>query len=161
MEKHLKLAGRFADFWTTICRGKKVIGRVSSLARLARTGFVDEVILAAPHDREATLRVLQEARRLRLDVKLVPDLFGFSRRSEVERIGDLPAICLHQEPSQAVGLFVKRILDTVGAVLVILPAPADCGADSRQLIRQDRRFMRRSAPGAKADFSAVTSSGRW
>ncbi len=32
--------------------GNGVIGRVSDLARLARTGFVDEVILAAPHDRE-------------------------------------------------------------------------------------------------------------
>ena len=30
----------------------RVIGRVSDLARLARTGFVDEVILAAPRDRE-------------------------------------------------------------------------------------------------------------
>ncbi len=101
--------------------GNRVIWRVSSLARLARTGFVDEVILAAPHDREATLRVLQEARRLRLDVKLVPDLFGFSpERSEVERIGDLPAICLYQEPSPAVGLFVKCILDTAGAAVALV-----------------------------------------
>ena len=34
--------------------GDGVIGRVSDLARLARTGFVDEVILAAPHDRILT-----------------------------------------------------------------------------------------------------------
>jgi len=45
----------------------RVIGRVEDLARLARTGFVDEVILAAPRDRDLTLQVVDEARRLRLD----------------------------------------------------------------------------------------------
>jgi exopolysaccharide biosynthesis polyprenyl glycosylphosphotransferase len=101
--------------------GNRVIGRVSSLARLARTGFVDEVILAAPHDRNLIQRVLQEARRLRLDVKLVPDLFGCApEESDVERFGDLPAICLHQEPSPAVGLFVKRILDAAGAAVALV-----------------------------------------
>jgi exopolysaccharide biosynthesis polyprenyl glycosylphosphotransferase len=101
--------------------GNRVIGRVSSLARLARTGFVDEVILAAPRDRDLIQRVLQEARRLRLDVKLVPDLFGCAPEgSEVERLGDLPAICLHQEPSPALGLFVKRIFDAAGAGVALL-----------------------------------------
>ena len=79
--------------------GKGVIGRVSDLARLARTGFVDEVILAAPHDRPLMQQVLREARRLRLDVKLVPELFGCPPRGEVERVGDLPVISLHAERS--------------------------------------------------------------
>jgi FlaA1/EpsC-like NDP-sugar epimerase len=56
--------------------GGKVIGRVSDLARLSRTGFVDEVILAAPRDRDMALSVLHEAQRLRLDVEMVPELFG-------------------------------------------------------------------------------------
>jgi len=101
--------------------GNRVIGRVSSLARLARTGFVDEVILAAPRNRDLIQRVVQEARRLRLDVKLVPDLFGCRPdESEVERFGDLPAICLHREPSPSVGLFLKRMLDAAGAGFALL-----------------------------------------
>jgi exopolysaccharide biosynthesis polyprenyl glycosylphosphotransferase len=105
--------------------GNGVIGRVSSLACLARSGFVDEVILAAPLDHDLIQRVLREARRLRLDVKLVPDLFGCGPEgSDVERFGDLPAICLHREPSPAAGLFVKRILDTAGAgVALVLLSP--------------------------------------
>jgi exopolysaccharide biosynthesis polyprenyl glycosylphosphotransferase len=105
--------------------GNGVIGRVSSLARLARSGFVDELILAAPHNHDLIQRVLQEARRLRLDVKLVPDLFGCGPEgSDVERFGDLPAICLHREPSPAAELFVKRILDTAGAgVALVLLSP--------------------------------------
>jgi exopolysaccharide biosynthesis polyprenyl glycosylphosphotransferase len=101
--------------------GNRVIGQVSSLARLARTGFVDEVILAAPRNRELIQRVLQEARRLRLDVKLVPDLFGCRPPGgDVEQFGDLPAVCLHQEPSPALGLFVKRIFDAGGAAAALL-----------------------------------------
>jgi exopolysaccharide biosynthesis polyprenyl glycosylphosphotransferase len=101
--------------------GNRVLGRVSSLARLARAGFVDEVILAAPENRALIGRVLSEARRLRLDVKLVPDLFGYRPQgNEVERFGDMPAICLHQECQPAVGLFVKRLLDAVGAGIALV-----------------------------------------
>lgn len=96
--------------------GDRVIGRVSDLAWLARTGFVDEVILAAPRDRDMTLHVLREARRLRLDVEMVPELFGCEPvGTEFERVGDLPVICLHAERMPAVGLGLKRVVDVVGA----------------------------------------------
>jgi exopolysaccharide biosynthesis polyprenyl glycosylphosphotransferase len=105
--------------------GNGIIGRVNNLARLARTAFVDEVLLATPHDRELTLGVLHEARRLRLDVEMVPDLFGCSpERAEVERLGDLPLICLHEEVLPAAGLMVKRALDIIvagGALLMLAP----------------------------------------
>jgi hypothetical protein len=56
--------------------GQGVIGRVGDLARMARTEFVDEIILAAPHDRGLTVEVVREAQRLHLDVEIVPELFG-------------------------------------------------------------------------------------
>lgn len=100
--------------------GKGVIGRVSDLARLARVGFVDEVILAAPHDRLLMQQVLCDARPLRLDVKLVPELFGFPPTGdEVERVGDLPVIALHAERSPSLGLVFKRAVDVIGAVAAL------------------------------------------
>jgi exopolysaccharide biosynthesis polyprenyl glycosylphosphotransferase len=105
--------------------GKGVMGRTSDLAELARTAFVDEVILAAPHDRDLALRVLRAARQLRLDVKMAPDLFGCEPMRETERIGDMPLISLHEERLPVVGLFVKRVLDVGGAgVALMLLAPA-------------------------------------
>ena len=100
--------------------GDGVIGRVADLARLARTGFVDEVILAAPRDRELTLRVVREARRLHLDVKIVPELFGCSPAvNEIEQVGGMPVICLHAEHLPATGLALKRCVDVVGSGLAL------------------------------------------
>jgi exopolysaccharide biosynthesis polyprenyl glycosylphosphotransferase len=101
--------------------GNGVIGRVNDLARLARTGFVDEVILATPHNRDLTLRALNEARRLRLDVEMAPDLFGCTAvGGEVERLGDLPVICLHEERLPAGALLLKRFVDVVGASVALV-----------------------------------------
>jgi lipopolysaccharide/colanic/teichoic acid biosynthesis glycosyltransferase len=99
--------------------GNGVIGRVSDLARLARTGFVDEVILAAPHDRELIQHILRESRRLRLDLEIVPELFGCKPAEKVERAGDLLMLSLHTEQSPAVGLALKRVVDVVGAALAL------------------------------------------
>jgi exopolysaccharide biosynthesis polyprenyl glycosylphosphotransferase len=100
--------------------GDGVIGRVSDLARLARTGFVDEVILATPRDRKLTLQILREAQRLRLNLKMVPELYGCRPvEHEIERVGDLPLICLHAERMPAAGLGLKRLVDMLGAGLAL------------------------------------------
>ena len=105
--------------------GKGVIGRTMHLAQLARTGFVDEVILAAPRDRDVTLRVLRAAQRLRLDVKLAPDLFGCEPTRETERIGGIPLISLHEERLPVAGLLLKRGIDLIAASLaLVILAPA-------------------------------------
>jgi exopolysaccharide biosynthesis polyprenyl glycosylphosphotransferase len=101
--------------------GNGVIGRVSDLARLARTGFVDEVILAAPHDRGLTQEVLRESRRLRLDLEIVPELFGCTPTGkEVERVGESLVICVHAERLPEVGLVLKRVVDVIGAGLALV-----------------------------------------
>jgi exopolysaccharide biosynthesis polyprenyl glycosylphosphotransferase len=101
--------------------GNDVVGRVSDLALMARRGFVDEVILAAPHDRELALHVFAEAKRLRLDLEIVPELFGCDpAEQEVEHMGGLPVICVHAERLPAPGLVVKRMIDIVGASLGLI-----------------------------------------
>ncbi|MFZ0772309.1 MAG: sugar transferase [Candidatus Sulfotelmatobacter sp.] len=105
--------------------GNGVVGHTSDLMELARVGFVDEVILAPPHDRELTLRVLHTARQLRLDVKMAPDLFGCEPVREPEKIGSIPLISLHEEKLPVGGLLLKRAMDIAGAgAVLILIAPA-------------------------------------
>ena len=105
--------------------GRGVIGGTADLARLARTGFVDEVILAVPKNSEVARQVLSEARRLRLDLEIVPELFGCRPLGrEIERIAGLPVICLHAEKLPTIGLMLKRLMDVLGAgVALILFSP--------------------------------------
>ena len=100
--------------------GAGVIGHVRDLARMSRMGFVDEVILAAPKNNDLTLRVLSETRRLHLDLEIVPELFGCTPvGNEIEKVGGLPVICLHAEHLPALHLVLKRIVDILGAGLVV------------------------------------------
>ena len=99
----------------------EVIGRVSQLAQVARAAFADEVILAQPCDREKASRVLHEARRLRLDVKAAPDLYGCEPdESAIEQNGNLPLFCLHRVRLPWPALLLKRALDIVGAVFGLM-----------------------------------------
>ena len=101
--------------------GNGVIGRISDLALMARRGFVDEVILAAPHDADLTRRVLRAAKRLRLDLEIVPELFGCKPEArQFERVGDMPVICLHAERLPETALILKRGLDILGAGLALV-----------------------------------------
>lgn len=98
-----------------------VIGRTSDLARIARSEFVDEVILVAPHDSYRTERVLQEARNLRLDIEIVPELFGYEPVSEeMEKTGDLPLICVHAERTPTTALCAKRLIDLFIALTALV-----------------------------------------
>jgi len=100
--------------------GDEVIGRVSDLARLARTEFIDEVILAAPNDRKLVQQVLREAQRLRLNVGIIPELYGCKPlEDEMEHLGEVPLICARAEVVPA-GLAVKRLVDVVGASLALV-----------------------------------------
>lgn len=100
--------------------GNGVVGRISELAQIARKDFVDEIILAAPRDEELARRSLREARRLRLDLGIVPELFGCSPVDrDIERVGEMPVIGLHIERLPAANLCLKRLTDIVGAVVVL------------------------------------------
>jgi exopolysaccharide biosynthesis polyprenyl glycosylphosphotransferase len=125
LQAHPEMGRRFCGFLDDRRPlGEGIVGRTSELAEWSRRGFVDDVILATPHDRELILRVLREARRLRLDVKLAPDLFGCEPLGKVERIGNVAVISLHQERLPAAELLLKRALDLLGAAMaLVLLAP--------------------------------------
>jgi exopolysaccharide biosynthesis polyprenyl glycosylphosphotransferase len=105
--------------------GNGIIGRTSDLTELARSGFVDEIILASPQDQEVMLRMLHSARLLRLDLKMAPQLFGCEPDGKLESLGNIPLISLHEEGVPVTRLLLKRALDVAasGIALIVL-APA-------------------------------------
>jgi exopolysaccharide biosynthesis polyprenyl glycosylphosphotransferase len=105
--------------------GGDVHGRVEDLARIARTEFADEIIVATPRQPELSRRVIREARRNRLDVRIVPDLCGCEPDSVVlENFGNLPVLTVHQERMPVLSLSAKRAFDLVCSMAgLVLSAP--------------------------------------
>jgi exopolysaccharide biosynthesis polyprenyl glycosylphosphotransferase len=99
------------------------VGRIEDLEALAQAHFVDEVFITIPSERELVKRVALEARRHRLNVKVVPELYdGLAWHAPFEYVGDFPVSVLHREPIPAVGLVAKRTMDVVcsAAALTVL-----------------------------------------
>jgi exopolysaccharide biosynthesis polyprenyl glycosylphosphotransferase len=107
-----------------------VLGRVENLAQVARAEFVDEIILAIPEQRDLATQAIREARRNRLNIRVIPDLFNCeweeqsraSRRLGLEYFGDLPVLTLHQEKAPTSRLFWKRVLDVMVSGLALFVA---------------------------------------
>lgn len=103
-----------------VAAGDGVLGAVADLASVARRAFIDEVILTTALDRGLARQVLHDARRLRLDVEIVPELFGCNPSDAVmECVGDLPLISLHAERLPDATLACKRMFDIVTAGLAL------------------------------------------
>lgn len=102
-----------------------VLGGAADLARVARAEFADEVILTPNTKREVVRQVIREARKNRLDVKVVPDLYGaVSQPLAVERFGGTAVLTLHEEPIPVIGLLVKRAFDfMLSSAVLVMTAP--------------------------------------
>jgi len=93
-----------------------VLGRIADLDWLARAEFIDEVILALPGQPVLARVAAEAAFRNHLDIRAVPDLPpGPWPDSGIDRIGEVPVVTLHREPSPSAALFLKRLLDITGA----------------------------------------------
>ncbi len=101
--------------------GGNVHGQIEDLARIARADFVDEIILTAPQQADMARWAIREARRNQIDVKVVPDLFGFEPDDPLvfEKVGNIPVLTLREERMPVFALFLKRSVDTVLASLAL------------------------------------------
>jgi exopolysaccharide biosynthesis polyprenyl glycosylphosphotransferase len=99
----------------------RMLGKIEDLARIARAEFVDEIFITIPSERELVKRIAVEARKHRLDVKVLPDLYdGLGWHVPIRQIGDFPVMDLHWQPIAGLGLFVKRIFDIVAALFSLI-----------------------------------------
>ena len=103
----------------------RVLGSIHDLKKVALEQFVDQLFVTLPADREVVKEIWLEARRLRLNLNVVPDIYdGLGWHAPIGSIGGFPVIELHGQPIPAFGLAVKRVIDvTVASVGLILAAP--------------------------------------
>jgi exopolysaccharide biosynthesis polyprenyl glycosylphosphotransferase len=103
----------------------RVLGSLGDFRRVALEQFIDQVFVALPADREVVKEIFLEARRLRLDLNVVPDLYdGLGWHAPMHAIGGFPVLELYGQPIPAFGLAIKRALDVllgVACLVVSLP----------------------------------------
>jgi exopolysaccharide biosynthesis polyprenyl glycosylphosphotransferase len=98
-----------------------IIGDVRNCLPLARSLFVDEIFFSVPAEKKLVISLVEEARAIGIDVRVVPDLYdGLAWNAPVEYIGQFPTIPLHRRDLPIGAFLIKRVLDTTGALLAML-----------------------------------------
>ena len=103
----------------------RVLGGIKDLRPVMLAHFIDELFITLPADRTLVKHLVLQARRLRLNLKVVPDLYdGLAWQAPLHTLGGFPLMELCRQPIPALGLAVKRVTDiVVASLLLILSAP--------------------------------------
>jgi exopolysaccharide biosynthesis polyprenyl glycosylphosphotransferase len=98
-----------------------IIGDVRNCLSLARSLFVDEIFFSVPAEKKLVIALVEEARAIGIDVRVVPDLYdGLAWNAPVEYIGQFPTIPLHRRDLPVGAFLLKRVMDTTGAIFAML-----------------------------------------
>ncbi|MGD0796509.1 MAG: sugar transferase [Acidobacteriaceae bacterium] len=98
-----------------------IIGDVRNCLSLARSLFVDEIFFSVPAEKRLVIALVEEARAIGIDVRVVPDLYdGLAWNAPVEYIGQFPTIPLHRRDLPIGAFLLKRVMDTTGAIVAML-----------------------------------------
>jgi Undecaprenyl-phosphate glucose phosphotransferase len=102
--------------------GFPVLGTLDDLEAVVRTHGVDLLYVALPLGAQhKTIRLLKNAEPLLLEVRVVPDVLQyFALRAGVEDLDGIPVINLTQIPLAGWSTLLKRVVDVVGSVLLLL-----------------------------------------
>ena len=98
-----------------------IIGDVRNCLSLARSLFVDEIFFSVPAEKKLVIALVEEARGMGIDVRVVPDLYdGLAWNAPVEYIGQFPTIPLHRRDLPIGAFLLKRVMDISGALFAML-----------------------------------------
>ncbi len=90
----------------------ELIGDICDCLSLAKLHFVDEIFISVPAERELVIDLVQRAREVGIDVRIVPDLYtGLARNVPVEFVGQIPTLRLHCNELDFGSVLLKRALD--------------------------------------------------
>lgn len=100
-----------------------VVGDIRNCVAVARSLFVDEIYFSTPAEKRTVISVVEEARALGIEVRVVPDLYdGLAWNAPVEYVGQFPTIPLHRREFPRGAFVLKRGIDIILATLALLIA---------------------------------------
>lgn len=102
--------------------GAIIEGSISDVEQYVSNNDVDEVWIALPFRAELRIKeLLHNLRYYTLNIKLIPDIFGFSLLNHsMTEVADLPIVNISASPMDGVNRVLKRIEDVVISSLILL-----------------------------------------
>lgn len=124
LESHIYLGKTFCGF-VDRAPCENWLGAPEDLPRILKENFIDEIYFTPGSSRDLVMDIALEARRQRIGVNVVPDLYGgLAIGATMNYIGSVPVLELNRQPIPAFGLFLKRAMDLVVTIaLLALAAP--------------------------------------
>lgn len=99
-----------------------VVGSYSDLNKILSKVDVDLIIMALPLEHNHLLpKVMNDVGDSLVDVKIIPDLYRFvSLGGAIEEFEGLPVISLRTSPLEGYGRYLKRLLDILVSILLLI-----------------------------------------
>ncbi len=117
----IEVAGYLSDEEQAI-DGLPRLGGIGELESASESNAIDEVWIALPVSAYDKIRdSLQAVREHLINVRLIPDVFMFEMLNrELEFLGGIPVIGLNINPQIGIDAVIKRAMDILGALVVIV-----------------------------------------
>jgi exopolysaccharide biosynthesis polyprenyl glycosylphosphotransferase len=97
------------------------VGTLDTLFQQVRKLFIDEVFFATHCEPSVVADVLEQARALHVDLRMVPELpDGLAMNSPIEYVGQFPTVPLHRGQATEVRRALKRALDIVISSMALI-----------------------------------------
>jgi exopolysaccharide biosynthesis polyprenyl glycosylphosphotransferase len=98
----------------------EVVGSLETLFQHVRQLFVDEIFFSVPCEHQTMQTVLEQARDLGVDLRLIPNTYnGLGWNHPVEYLGQFLTVPLHCGQVREVSLFLKRVFDLAFSAMVL------------------------------------------
>jgi exopolysaccharide biosynthesis polyprenyl glycosylphosphotransferase len=103
----------------------EVLGGIDQIRQIAKQHFIDELVIAEPCSVEQVISILEEAREIDLDVRVLPGYYdSVTSDAPIEYLGDFPVVALHRGHVPVFAMAIKRLFDialSLGALLAAAP----------------------------------------
>jgi exopolysaccharide biosynthesis polyprenyl glycosylphosphotransferase len=91
-----------------------ILGSLKQLTSIARTHFIDEIIIAERSSTAAVIDLVGVARQLDIEVLVIPGLYDeLTPDAPIEYLGNFPVVALHRRNGRIIGQLLKRIWDVL------------------------------------------------
>ncbi|MCK4912825.1 MAG: sugar transferase [Candidatus Omnitrophica bacterium] len=116
----LRVIGFLDDNGGQLKDGAAVIGKLTDFFRIAKKHFIDEVIITIPSEKKVISNLIEQAKGLRLGVKIVPENFEQALPMlEVSYLGMMPLLTYKERSFHPAEVALKRLFDFVVSLLFL------------------------------------------